>query len=197
MDAEEPRGVGVQLELGGGPVTQPQGKWGPRSRCPVNAHTHNSHTRTRRSTLRDTHTGHDTRPATLSQTEHRRTPPGLSLLPPRTPRACRLTHTPKGSTQTPTLTHTHPHAPHPRPLGRLEPRSLTQAQSCPLGLRTCPGVCVHWPHCSLATCPCPASGVLSGRWACALCPGKAPHTHTLCGSPGWGGGRSQLAPGSG
>ena len=36
------------------------------------------------------------------------------------------------------------------------------------------------PTCSLAVCPCPASGVRSGRWARALCSGKAPHTHTRC-----------------
>ena len=60
VGAEEPLGVRVQLELGGGPVTQPQGKWGPRSRCPVNTRTHNSHTRTRRSILR--HTEHNTHP---------------------------------------------------------------------------------------------------------------------------------------
>ena len=28
VGAEEPLGVRVQLELGGGPATQPQGKWG-------------------------------------------------------------------------------------------------------------------------------------------------------------------------
>ena len=98
-----------------------------------------------------------------------------------TERALRWAQT---SVQAPhTLTRTHMLLT-PGPWGAWSP---TQAHSGPVmsfGTEGLPGVCVHWPQRSLAVCR-PASGVSSGRWARALCPGKAPtHTHTVQGQPG-------------
>ena len=100
-----------------------------------------------------------------------------------TERALRWAQT---SVQAPhTLTRTHMLLT-PGPWGAWSP---TQAHSGPVmsfGTEGLPGVCVHWPQRSLAVCR-PASGVSSGRWARALCPGKAPtHTHTVQGQPGFG-----------
>lgn len=119
VGAEEPLGVRVRLELGSGPVTQPWGKWGPWSRCPVNTHIHNSHTHTWRSTLRDIHTEHNTHPChTLTnrtQTHIPQTLTGPSPHPPST-----LTHShPEGEHMTPAHTHTRMLL----TLGPLEPRS--------------------------------------------------------------------------
>ena len=114
-------------------------------------YTHTQLTRTRRSTLRDIHTEHDTHPCyTLTNGIQTHIPQTLTAPSPHTQSIPTHSHTEGEHTDT----HTHSHSPTRSSPQALRapgaPLRLTQAQSYPLGLRTCPvsastGHTAHYP----------------------------------------------------